>query len=154
VNKKIFISIGVPGSGKSTALAEICRNRTYRYVSADEVRLLVNGSVESQANPSKVWGIVFELFTKALEDPTCDTIVVDNTNITFDNRKKFYDVAKLYAKQVEFVLVWVDVPVEVAIRRNAGRSRKVPEHVIRGMAERLQPPTVDERNAFEVIVVR
>lgn len=152
--KKVYMGIGIPGSGKSTALAEICRNRTYRYVSADEVRLLVNGSVESQANPSKVWGIVFELFTKALKDPTCDTIVVDNTNITFENRKKFYDLAYMYTNNAEFVLVWADVPVEIAIQRNAGRSRNVPEHVIRGMAERLQPPTVDERNAFEVIVVR
>jgi len=44
------------------------------------------------------------------------------------------------------VAVWVNVPVEVALRRNAARSQseRVPEHIIEHVLEQLEPPSTHE----------
>lgn len=44
------------------------------------------------------------------------------------------------------VAVWLKVPLEVALQRNAGRPprEQVPEHVVRHVLDQLEPPSVDE----------
>lgn len=44
------------------------------------------------------------------------------------------------------VAVWLVVPIEIALRRNAGRPprEQVPEHIVRHVLEQLEPPSVDE----------
>lgn len=154
MRKTLFMGIGVPGSGKSTKLKEIARNYNYRYISADEQRLLINGSVESQANSKQVWWSVFRLFDEACSATEVEAIVVDNTNITFENRKKFYTIAERYLKyDWDIVLVYVNVPLELALERNSKRDRVVPEHVIRRMYENLEAPTEWERNQLGCRVI-
>jgi predicted kinase len=50
------------------------------------------------------------------------------------------------ASAMPVTAVWVDVPIEVAIARNAGRpeQERVPEHIIQHVFDQLEPPSIIE----------
>jgi predicted kinase len=47
---------------------------------------------------------------------------------------------------VPAVAVWIDVPLEVALRRNAARAgaERIAEHVIHHVHDQLEPPSAAE----------
>jgi len=67
---------------------------------------------------------------------------VDATHLTRWERRPYVRLARKYGCELE--AIFLDAPVEVCIRRNKRRARVVPEEVIRGMAERMEAPTVGE----------
>ena len=56
--------------------------------------------------------------------------------------RPYIEIGREFGCEVE--AVWFDVPLEVCLRRNAGRSRVVPEAAMVEMAGRLAAPTVSE----------
>lgn len=168
-NHKPFLTlmVGLPGSGKSTASGQ------YGWlVSTDAIREQLFGDESCQfddrlledlkkkhpdwsseqldreartTGTAQVFSRVNCEIQKALKDGR--DVVLDATNLTRKSRKsmirRFKDLARFRA-------VVVDPDLEVVLKRNAERSRHVPEDVIYRMAGQFQKPELDE--GFDEIV--
>lgn len=67
---------------------------------------------------------------------------IDATHLTTAERQPYAQIAQWYGCELE--AVFFDVPVTMCIERNRSRGRMVPEDVIYAMAEKMQPPSLEE----------
>ena len=67
---------------------------------------------------------------------------VDATNLIPRERRQYIRLGQLNDCEVE--ALFFDVPLETCLERNRLRARMVPEDVVREMARRLIPPTLEE----------
>lgn len=133
----MVVLIGLPGSGKSTWAGQYGANP----ISADEIRRWLADDPTIQTIHRRVFATVRYLLRQRIELGRPCTFI-DATNLTRKERRPYIKIAELYDCDAEAVLF--DVPVEVCQRRNAARSRVVPEQAIADMARRLTPPSLDE----------
>ena len=110
-------------------------------MSSDEMRGLLSGDETNQSIHGKVFGAMRHLLRARLEIGASPTII-DATNLRRRDRKPWLQLAKKFNVPVE--AVYFAIPLDLALDRNRGRERVVPEDVIRSMVERIQPPTVEE----------
>lgn len=137
---RLIIVRGISGSGKSTwARNYRDTNKDVVVVNRDSIRALLFGSEEA-------YGVNERLVTN-VQDVVIDgalshnyTVVVDNTNIVWDFVLNLQTIGLAHGVQAELFVL--RTPLSVALGRNAGRERKVPEHVIRNQWEKLQE-TID-----------
>jgi predicted kinase len=142
---KIVITVGLPGSGKSTYLARLGVNA----IASDEMRRLLADDPTDQSIHRRVFAAIRYLVRErlALRRPVT---YVDATNLTRWERLQYIRLGQLYDAEVE--AIFFDVPVDICVQRNAGRQRTVPEQVVREMAVRLQPPKVEEGLARVILI--
>ena len=69
-------------------------------------------------------------------------LVVDNTNITVEDRKRYIDAAK--AAGYHIIGYYFRSSVKESVERNEQRERKVPRIAIAGSSNRLQLPSYAE----------
>lgn len=134
---RLLILIGLPGSGKSTLAA---RNR-WPALSSDHLRLLLSGDETNQAIHRAVFASMRYLLRQRLRLGVPLT-VIDATNLRRTFRRPWIRIGQQFGSRVE--AVWLDVPLELCLERNAARPRVVPEEAIRRMAAQLQPPSLEE----------
>jgi len=134
---KIILTVGLPGSGKTTYLARLGVNP----ISSDEVRRLLADDPDIQTIHRRVFAVVRYLVRQRLELHRPETYV-DATNLTLWERRPYLRLGQLYAADVE--ALFFDTPLEVCLERNRGRDRVVPEQAVRELTLRLKPPTTDE----------
>lgn len=140
---KLILGIGLPGSGKTTALKPFADTNGYTYISPDDIRTEVSGDASVQIDMRQVWDLVHERTKEALERG--DNVVVDATFVKDWERKDFiYFARENGATKVQGV--FADVPYEVASERNKERERVVPEHAMERMNRFLvgDEPTVED----------
>jgi predicted kinase len=134
---RIVVLVGLPGSGKSTYLAQLGVTR----LSSDVIRGLLADDETDQTVQDRVFQTLRYLLRQRLaigRPLTC----IDATNLTVEERRPYVGIGKSYGCDVE--AVFFDVPLEVCRERNARRRRVVPEDVMAKMAARLAPPSVAE----------
>lgn len=138
----LFVSVGIPGCGKSTYGERFKRelNGNVCIVCPDSVREHLYGDASIQGDGEKVFSIVYDLAENALERG--ETVYFDATNTTVFSRRRLLQRLSCYAG--ECVAVYFNVPLEVCKRRNAQRSRVVPDSVIDRMHNKLTKPTKNE----------
>jgi predicted kinase len=129
--------VGLPGSGKSTYVEKLGGTA----LSSDEIRRLLSDDSTNQDINRRVFAVLRQLLKYRLEMGRPVTYI-DATNLTPSERRPYIKLAEIYGAKIE--AVFFDVPVEECQRRNHLRNRVVPDEVIRRMAERLIPPTIDE----------
>jgi len=134
---RIVITVGLPGSGKSTYL----KRRGVNAISSDEIRHLIADDSEDQSVHAQVFATIRYLIRQRIAVGRVVTYV-DATHLTRWERRPYVRLARKYGCEVE--AIFFDVPVETCVRRNRRRGRVVPEEVIRAMAELMEPPTVGE----------
>lgn len=143
----LWMMAGLPGSGKSTWVAQFLRaHPDYRSVSTDDCRARLYGDAALQGDWRQVWAYVQTEWQQGLEAITQGTLtglIYDATNARRRHRRE----AITAARQMGFgpiVLVWIDVPLSVALERNRQRQRQVPDEVIAAMHRSLQgsPPAL------------
>ncbi len=105
------------------------------------MRRLLFDDPTDQRLPGTVFGILRHLLAARLA-AGARVSYLDATNLTRRDRRHFLKLAEEFRCPVD--ALYFDVPVEVCLARNARRARRVPEAVIRRMAQRLQPPTAGE----------
>ena len=123
----IVLMVGIPGSGKTT----FCRERlfpSHLYISLDQLR---TRSAEA------------ELFAFALKRRK--PCVIDNTNVTVAERRRYIQLAR--KEKDARIVVYCFVPdLEGCLARNGqrrGRAR-VPEVAIKCKLAKFEPPEFDE----------
>lgn len=129
--------MGVPGSGKSTWVAR----QGGVGISSDELRRWLKDDAADQSIHCLVFKLMRDLVRHRLALGVPVTYV-DATNLTRKHRRAFVKIAEHAGARCE--AVFFDVPVEECLRRNAIRSRKVPEDAIRAMAQKLEAPSLEE----------
>jgi predicted kinase len=133
----IVVLVGLPGSGKSTWVAE----QGAHALSSDAVRELLSDDATDQTIHGRVFATLRYLLRQRLAVGRPMTYI-DATHLTEVERRPYIQIAQWYGCDIE--AVFFDVPPEVCIARNRSRSRVVPEEAIRLMAEKLQAPSHTE----------
>jgi Straboviridae polynucleotide kinase len=133
---------GVPGSGKSTwANAWVAGGSRRARVNRDDIRKQLFNSYFGPEVDEKVVGQVQTAMIKSLLSDGY-SVIVDNTHISLKPLRQLADMA---GNTKRFSVVQIDVPLEVALARNASRDRFVPEEVIVKMYNQLNSsPLPDE----------
>jgi predicted kinase len=140
---KVIMGIGIPGSGKTTALKPFAEKNSYTYISPDEIRGELSQDAGDQSRNREVWEETYKRVGNALSRG--ETGVVDATFVNESERKEFIAFAREQgADKVQGV--FAAVPFETARERNNNRDRVVPEHALERMQNMLEktPPTVDD----------
>ena len=136
---KLFVMIGLPGSGKTWLAKEYGERYDAVYCSSDAIRGELYGDESIQGDPNKVFRIMNERAFAALKEGR--NVVYDATNLVAKKRINFLrEVKRICSNEVIPIAVVVLCPIEVCIERDAARERVAGERVIRRMLESYQPP--------------
>jgi tRNA uridine 5-carbamoylmethylation protein Kti12 len=157
INVALVLMCGLPAAGKSTlcrALVAAASRRGGDDIEA--VHIEFDAIIESVVDVSddSGWRAARELVAVDVErrleahsDPSRMLMVFIDDNLYYESmRARFILAARRHAASLALLVVPTD-DVELAVRRNAARddeSRRVPEHIIRRMAQRIDPPTAVE----------
>lgn len=150
---KLIMGIGIPGSGKTTALRKIVDEYGYDYICPDDLRTEMYHETEDWTTPEKmaIWKErnkeVWNEARKRLKDFLWQehTVVFDATFTQLDARKEFLDFARESgAEKIQGIVL--DAPPEVAKERNQKRGRHVRDVDIERMAGELKEtkPRIEE----------
>ena len=134
---KLIITVGLPGSGKSTYLARLGVNA----ISSDEIRRLITDDPRDQSMNARIFATIRFLVRQRIAAGRPETYV-DATHLTRWERRPYIRLAQRHGCEIE--ALFFDVPAEVCIQRNQRRDRIVPDQAILDMARNLQPPTEAE----------
>lgn len=130
---KVILTVGIPGSGKSTwAKAEIAKDPSnWVRINNDDMRAMMNGSV---------WSADYEKIITDMRNYLIRDALKRNKNVIIDNlklNKRHFDdtckIAKSLNKNVQVIEKDFYVELDEALARNALRegSARVPDDVIR-----------------------
>ena len=150
---RLFIMIGVSGSGKSTFIKNHLSSAVH--ISRDEIRFsLLKEDDEYFAKEDKV----FSLFAKEIYHNLTlgKDVVADATHINPKSRARLLNrLPDSLKNQVEIIAVYVNTSLETCIKQNENRKGKayVPVDVIEKMHKSLIPPSFTENHkAFDSII--
>lgn len=126
------LTIGLPGSGKSTYAREQAEaDPNVRVSERDIVRLQLTGSRRDHSQETRVTAVQRLQVGDWLAAGY--VVIVSDTNLRWKYRKRWVKLAESLNVPVEFV--HIDTPIEVCIARDAQRPDPVGEEVIRKMEE-------------------
>lgn len=146
-NRKMWITVGLPGCGKSWwCWREACflplRRGPAAWHSRDEVRFqMAREDEEYFSHEEEVFQTWTQNIQQSLNNSSISDIYVDATHLTKASRKKLLHALTI-PKDVEIIWVVFDVPLEVCRLRNAMRTgrQRVPEEIIKSMVEKFTYP--------------
>ena len=142
----VVLTIGLPGSGKTTWF----KRRGVTPLSSDMLRSILFDDITEQ----RYQGLVFSTLRSLLRARLIAKMpwnYVDATNLSPHERRQWIKMARSFGYEVH--AVFFDVPFEVCMERNTRRDYMVNEDAMRGMAERLRPPSFKE-GFHKITVVR
>lgn len=132
----VTLMCGLPGSGKDTWLS---RNRSdLPIVSLDDIRSELD--VDPTDNQGEVAQLARERCRELLRAKT--SFAFNATNTMRQTRGRWLDLFADYDARLE--VVYLEPPLPEILRQNKNRASRVPESVIRKLAERCEPPTLLE----------
>lgn len=149
---KLYLMMGAPGSGKSTYL-KTRFSQPPIVVSRDEVRFsMVKEDEEYFSKEKEVFAEYIEQIRTAIKFNA--EVFADATHLNESSRAKVLRALGSDLRDVEVNVIWVRVPVEVAITQNElrmGTRAYVPKSVIRRMYSQATMPSKEE--GFEHIYI-
>ncbi len=134
---KVILSVGLPGSGKSTYLAGLGAHP----ISSDAIRLQLADDETDQTIHKAVFATMRALLRQRIKLQRPVTYI-DATNLTRRDRRPFIKIT--HAHNCDIEALFFDVPLDICKARNLLRARVVPEHALDLMAAKLEPPSLEE----------
>lgn len=149
---KLYLLMGAPGSGKSTYL-KTRFSQLPMIVSRDAIRFaMINEDEEYFSKEKEVFREYIEQIRTALKFNK--EVFADATHLNESSRAKVLFALGHDLKDVEVNVIWVRVPLKVAITQNElrqGTRAYVPKSVIRRMYSQATMPSKEE--GFEHIYI-
>jgi len=150
MNNTLYITVGLPGSGKSTYAKEFIKGKDVQYLSSDELRAVYGKGEDDQSVTPMVFGHIKRKVDEFLKDGK--NVLVDATSVNRRERSDYINTAKKYGSKV-VALVFKMVRAGL-IARNQKRGqeggRVVPDWVIDKMLAKYEEPTFAE--GIDVII--
>ena len=123
--KVVFVFTGIPASGKSTLYKKYFEPANYSYVNLD--------TLHTRKKESEYMEICIS---------RASNVVIDNTNTTVAERKRYIDLFK--AKGFRIVGLFFQSILKDCIARNNVREGNVPSEAIAAMSNKLELPCYSE----------
>lgn len=128
MSNKVYILVGVPGSGKSTwAKKMLLQNSNAIRINRDDYRLMLRNQVKVEP---KMETLINKLIDDAILHALsmrCD-VIIDNTNLKADLLDHYKDLVK-YSADVEFIVL--DISLKKALEQNKLRVNPVDENYLK-----------------------
>lgn len=144
-----IMSVGIPGSGKSTIVREIAARLDIPVVSSDGTREKLTGDASDITQDALIPG--------AMDEET-ETILGSGKSVIIDATHTNPEVRRLQIQKcrdlgaVAVIAFVCDVPLETAIERNGARERVVPLFVLKNKAEELENTPVTPDDGFDRVI--
>ena len=140
--KKVIMTKGLPGSGKSTwAKKLIDKNpNQYKRINKDDLRAMLDNSKHSKDAEKFVLKIRNQIMLMALEEGK--HVIIDDTNLHPKHERTIRELTKGIAEVI--IQDFTDVELEVCIKRDLNRLNSVGEKVIRQMYNDFLAPKPEE----------
>ncbi len=147
---KVIMTIGIPGSGKTTISKSFAEKNNYVYICPDDIRKEITGNESDQSRNAEVWNNTYQRVLSAINSNS--TVVVDATFASYKDRKSFLDF--LRSSGVEKIQgLYIDTPLEVSKNRNRNRDRIVPDSVLNRMDSFLKKNPPDINDGFDSLFI-
>eukprot|EP01122_Echinamoeba_exundans_P005238 TRINITY_DN15402_c0_g1_i1.p1 TRINITY_DN15402_c0_g1~~TRINITY_DN15402_c0_g1_i1.p1 ORF type:complete len:313 (-),score=36.88 TRINITY_DN15402_c0_g1_i1:63-974(-) len=153
----IIVLIGFPGSGKSHLAKNICAQATskcnlppqsIKLIQYDEIFNNITQENGLDAFDAILWhksrvkalaeasSFVSTAANVSSEEPVL--LIIDDNMFYRSMRLPFYKLARKH--QIGYIQLYLDIPIDICIKRDAQRSEQVLESTILRMQERLETP--------------
>lgn len=144
--KKVKILIGVAGSGKSTYIKSVKKDKDV-VVSSDSIRLEIFGRLEQSDQQRVINEMENRVRDFIQDDKMTGTLFYDSTSLSRRKRRHLFSIIKSLDKDVKVIAVPIIKPLQTILEQNAKRTGDacVPKSVIKKMYTGLEVPrlTVD-----------
>jgi predicted kinase len=147
-NATVYMTCGLPFSGKSTWTIENAEKLNAEVLSSDKFRELLYGNASIQGDNIALFEYIFKRAKELLDEGK--NVIIDATNINRKKRMHFNKIFKKYNREI----VYFNTSHLACILRDSShiRERTVGEDVIKRMFLNLQVPTYSEGwNSIKIV---
>ena len=150
MNNTLYITVGLPGSGKSTYVKNFIKDKDIEYLSSDSLRAVYGKSEEDQTVTPLVFGHIKKKVDELLKDGK--NVLVDATSVNRKERSDYINTAKKYGAKVVAIVFKMDRQglIERNKKRGEQGGRVVPDFVIDKMLNKFEEPSYIE--GIDVII--
>ena len=144
MNNTLYITVGLPGSGKSTYVKNFIKDKEIEYLSSDSLRAVYGKSEEDQTVTPLVFGHIKRKVDEFLKDGK--NVLVDATSVNRKERSDYINTAKKYGAKVVAIVFKMDRQGLIDRNKKRGEEggRVVPDWVIDKMLAKFEEPSYDE----------
>jgi len=143
---KLYIMIGIPGSGKSTYAKYAIMNDNTIHISRDGIRFALLSDTDNYFAKEKQ---VYKEFIKQINENLKEgyNVIADATHLNRKSRNALFHNLHIDRTKVTVIGVYMNTPLETCLERNETRKGGrtfVPPHEVHNMYLRMEPPTYNE----------
>ena len=140
----LYITVGLPGSGKSTYAKEFIKGKDIEYLSSDELRAVYGKGEDDQTVTPIVFGHIKRKVDEYLKDGK--NVMVDATSVNRKERSDYINTAKKYGAKVVALVFKMDRQGLIDRNKKRGEQggRIVPDWVIDKMLAKYEEPSFAE----------
>ena len=144
MNNTLYITVGLPGSGKSTYAKKFIKDKAVEYLSSDELRAVYGKDETDQSVTSIVFGHIKRKVDEFLKDGK--NVMVDATSVNRKERSDYINTAKKYGAKVVAIVFKMDRQGLIDRNKKRGEQggRVVPDWVIDKMLAKFEEPSYNE----------
>ncbi len=146
----LYITVGLPGSGKSTYVKNFIKDKDIEYLSSDSLRAVYGKSEEDQTVTPLVFGHIKRKVDEFLKDGK--NVLVDATSVNRKERSDYVNTAKKYGAKVVAIVFKMDRQglIERNKKRGEQGGRVVPDFVLDKMLAKYEEASYSE--GIDVII--